>query len=530
MMQKHIGIYMRVSLEDFDLNRNIHKDESNSIFGQRSLISRYIQNDKTLSSLPSTEFVDDGFTGTNFERPAFQSMLESIKNGQISCVIVKDLSRFGRNYLEVGDYLEHLFPFLGIRFIAVNDNYDSEDYSGTNAGVDIAFKNILHDYYSRDLSVKVRTAQRSRMLQGKYVNVPPYGYKRDPEDKHHLIPDEETAGTVKKIFELIIEGYSTSETAEYLNQKQIPTPLQAKKIRRRKGMLCEKPLMWTHQMVLNILSNYKYVGAMVNHTRENQKLRDKRQKIVPKEKWIVNEGMHEALISHEQFHKARQALRKVRKYSKKEADYTNSVYYCGYCGRKLRKTYGVATYLTCRTFKYIPEAECRTIRWTLPDMEKVVLEAFRVQMIFLQSLKKEAGKEQRDRGKEYISEMGKLKNQIERCQNRKMQLYTEYRQDRLSRDGFILKKEQQTQEEERLNQEIIRVREAYEKYLEDKALAEQKKTVIEQYSGYMGLPDNELLPLMYQGIERVMVYNDKRIEITWKFQDVFEYYKQEKAG
>lgn len=173
-----------------------------------------------MRDLPYTEFVDDGFTGTDFERPAFQDMIEKVKTGKISCVIVKDLSRFGRNYLEVGDYLEHLFPFLGIRFIAVNDNYDSQDYAGTNAGIDIAFKNILHDYYSRDLSVKVRSAQRSRMKTGKYVNVPPYDYKRDPKDKHHLLPDPDTAPVVRRIFQMIIDGNSTAQVAFFKKQSR----------------------------------------------------------------------------------------------------------------------------------------------------------------------------------------------------------------------------------------------------------------------------------------------------------------------
>lgn len=528
-MEQCIGIYLRVSLEDFDLKRNLHKDESNSIFGQRNLINRYIQDDKTLNNLPVKEFVDDGFTGTNFERPSFQKMLEEIKNGKISCVIVKDLSRFGRNYLEVGDYLEHLFPFLGVRFVAVNDYYDSEDYSGENAGVDIAFKNILHDYYSRDLSMKIRTAQRSRMLQGKYVNTPPYGYKRDPEHKHHLVPDENTAWVVKKIFQMIIEGSSTSQVALYLNKNHISTPMQAKSVRRKKGMLCEKPLMWTHHTVLNILGNYKYVGAMVNHTRESQALRDKVQKRMPEDEWIVNEGMHDALISHEEFRQARQALRKVKKYNKKEADLTSCVYYCGHCGRKLRKTYGLTTYLTCRTFKYVPDAECRTIRWVLPDIEKIVLESFKVQLLFLQSLKKNMKNAENNRGKEYIGEMKRIKNQLERYQDKKVKLYTEYRQGILSRDGFILKKLQLSQEEETLKQEMIQIRNIYEKYIEEKALEDEQRVVVDQYSGYMGLPDEELIALMYQGVERVMVYNDKRVEITWKFQDVFKDYGRKAA-
>jgi DNA invertase Pin-like site-specific DNA recombinase len=530
MMEQHIGIYLRVSLEDFDLKKNIHKDESNSIFGQRTMVKKYILADDSLKNLPFTEFVDDGFTGTNFERPAFQRMLEQIKSGQISCVIVKDLSRFGRNYLEVGDYLEHLFPFLGIRFIAINDNYDSEDYAGTNVGIDIAFKNILHDYYSRDLSIKVRSAQRSRMKTGKYVNVPPYGYQRDPEDKHHLITDPKTAPVVRKIFEMIIAGNSTSEVAAYLNENHVPTPLQAKGVKRREGMLCEKPLMWSHNAVLNILGNYKYVGAMVNHTRENRKLRDKAQRPVPQEDWIVNEGMHEAIVSHEEFHKARQSLRNVRKYSRKTADMTNCVYYCGHCGRRLRKTYGLTTYLTCQTFKYIPDAECQSIRWTLPDIEQTVMEAFKVQLLFLNSMKKGKKQVKNDPGKDFIAEMARIKQQLEKCQNEKVQLYTEYRLGKLSKDGFIVKKAAMTKEADELTQLMQQTRDAYEQYLAEKSEEAERQAVIDQYAGYVGMSEEELVALMYQGIDRVLVFNDNHIEVIWKFQDIFEYYRNKKAG
>jgi DNA invertase Pin-like site-specific DNA recombinase len=521
MMEQQIGIYLRVSLEDYDLKENNGKSESNSIFSQRSLIRKYILADSSLKDLPYKEFVDDGFTGTNFERPAFQKMLEQIKTGGISCVIVKDLSRFGRNYLEVGDYLEHLFPFLGVRFIAVNDNYDSQDYAGTNVGIDIAFKNILHDYYSRDLSIKVRSAQRSRMNTGKYVNVPPYGYQRDPADKHHLIIDPKTAPVVKKIFEMIIAGNSTSKVASYLNENNVPTPLQAKGRKRRDGLPYEKQLMWSHTAVLNILGNYKYVGAMVNHTRENRKLRDTAQRAVPQEDWIVNEGMHEAIVSHEEFHKARQSIRNVRKHSRKTADMTNCVYYCGHCGRRLRKTYGSTTYLTCQTFKYIPDAECKTIRWTLPEIEKTVLETFKVQLLFLNSMRIKSQSKKYNPVSDYLTTLGQLKQRLDQCQNAKLQSYTDFKLGRLSKDGFLAKKNELTKEAELLTEQMQQTRDSYERYLEEKAAEESRQAEIDKYAGHAGMTEEEMVALMYRGIERVLVFNDNRIEITWKFKDIF---------
>ena len=158
---------MRISLEDVDKRTNFAKDESNSILSQRRLIQKYISDNKEFSSYKALEFIDDGCTGTNFERQGFSRMIELVKKGEIGCIIVKDLSRFGRNYIEVGDYLEHIFPFLGIRIISINDYYDSNDYSGKTSGMDIAFRNLIYDYYSKDLSKKVKSAMQ--LKQKKHI-------------------------------------------------------------------------------------------------------------------------------------------------------------------------------------------------------------------------------------------------------------------------------------------------------------------------------------------------------------------------
>ena len=168
-MKECVAIYLRLSDEDVDKRTNLAKDESNSISAQRNLIERHLNQNPEICALPRLEFCDDGFTGTNFERPAFQQMIELTKQGEISCIAVKDLSRFGRDYLEVGDYLEHIFPFLGIRFIAINDHYDSSKLQGNTAGMDVAFQNLIYDYYSKDLSKKVKSAMRVKQENGSYI-------------------------------------------------------------------------------------------------------------------------------------------------------------------------------------------------------------------------------------------------------------------------------------------------------------------------------------------------------------------------
>ena len=521
-MTQCIAKYLRVSLEDFDLKRNIHKDESNSIFGQRKLIEAYIADDKSLCDLPVVEFVDDGFTGTNFDRPGFKQMLEQVKSGDISCVIVKDLSRFGRNYLEVGNYLEHLFPFLGVRFIAVNDMYDSADYSGYNMGVDLAFKNILHDYYSKDLSAKVRSAQRSRMMTGKYVNVPPYGYLRDPGDKHHLIPDPKTAPIVKDIFSLIIAGRTTAEVAKHLNAIKAVTPFEAKGSKCREGMASEKPHIWTHRAVLNILNNYKYTGAMVNHTRENQTLRAKSQKRVDESDWIINEGMHEALVCHEDYHKAHQALRTVKKSAHKEPDLLTGVYYCACCGRRLRKTHGITTYLSCETPYYQEEAPCANIRWKLPEIESLVMDSFKMHVTYLDTLKRKTHPQKENPAKQYISDMARLKLRLDQYQAEKVELYTDYKTGRISRDEFIQKKAEQTRETEEISRQLQGARDAYESFLAQKAALEEAEEKMNLLIPKQEASEEEILQLMYQGIDRVLVFDDGKIEVIWKYENIFD--------
>ena len=193
-----IGKYIRLSQADRDLMIRENKAESESISHQKALIQNFISGDPELAGCEQYEFFDDGYSGTNFERPSFERLLEKIKGGTINCVIVKDFSRFGRDYIELGDYLERIFPFLGVRFISINDHYDSLDYKGTTGGLDVVMKNIVYDYYSKDLSVKVTTAKRAKMKRGEYIGGHvTFGLMKDPEDYHKLMIDPEAAPIVR---------------------------------------------------------------------------------------------------------------------------------------------------------------------------------------------------------------------------------------------------------------------------------------------------------------------------------------------
>ena len=341
-----IGKYIRLSLADQDLMKKENKSESESISHQKALIQNFINGNAELNGSEQYEFFDDGYSGTNFQRPSFERLLERIKKGEINCVIVKDFSRFGRDYIELGDYLERIFPFMGVRFISINDHYDSADYKGTTGGLDVVMKNIVYDYYSKDLSVKVKTAKYQKMKQGKYLGGHvPYGLMKDPKDKHKLIIDSEAAAVVREIFDMAIAGMRLIDMARTLNERGIETPGQyyrrkhpgTKKFADASDMVC-----WNHNNIRNILQQEMYYGAIVGHKRQGLGVGCKHTATVPKEEQFIVEGRHEGIVTKEEFLRAQEIFCKQRK-TKKVIPKTYPLYRkvkCGTCGRAMTyKTY-----------------------------------------------------------------------------------------------------------------------------------------------------------------------------------------------
>lgn len=511
---KNIATYYRISDEDIDLKTRSSKDESNSITSQRAMVQAFLSHCKDLASLPVLEFFDDGCTGTNFDRPQFQAMLRQIKSGTISCVIVKDLSRFGRDYLAVGDYLDHIFPFLGVRFISLNDGYDSADYVGQTSGMDMAFRNLIYDSYSKDLSKKVKSAMFLRMEQGKYVNHPPYGYQKAQQDKHQMIPDPGSAPIVQRIFSMALAGSSTAAIATTLNADSVPTPAQYKRHRRKEGMLLEKPLMWTHRGVLAILQNIKYTGTMVNHTRESRKIRDKTQRRVPPEEWMTRENAHEALVSAEVFEQVQQRLRSPRK-SVKQPSGEVRVFYCAHCGRKLRLTYGLDRYYSCDTPTYQQGAPCAGIRWSKTALENTLLASFRSQVALVQS-EAIARKKAASPTLPLIAEIKSLSKQLAGYEEGKISLYEAYRSGTLPKDAYLARKQDMTAAHEALAQ---RLRDT-ERKLEDYENAPKPNPM--QNLRPEDMTTEALRETMYRLIDRVLIWDNDRIEILWAFSDPFQ--------
>ena len=327
------GLYLRLSREDGD------KIESDSIRNQRDLIMDYLRQHKELRLVD--EYVDDGYSGSNFERPRFQKMMEDIKKRKINCIIVKDLSRFGRNYIETGRYLERVFPLAGIRFISVTDHYDNANDSDDSERLIIPFKNLINDAYCRDISIKVRSQLDVKRKNGKYVgSFPAYGYLKDPKDKNHFVFDPYAAEIVKLIFSLKVEGYSAQRIAEKLDEMNVLPPNEYKRscgINYTNGFKPGDKPSWQINVINRILQNEVYTGVLVQGKRRKVNYKVKNMTDVDKKDWIRVEGTHDAIISKETFSLVQELL----KYDTRVAPEEKQVYLfsgllrCGDCGQNM---------------------------------------------------------------------------------------------------------------------------------------------------------------------------------------------------
>lgn len=519
-MAEKLAAYYRTSLEDFNRAHGL-ADQSQSIGNQRKVIMEYLHGSEELSGCSVLEFIDDGLTGTNTDRPQFQAMIEAARRGEVSCIVVKDLSRFGRNYLDVGDYLEHIFPFLGVRIVAVNDGYDSQNYIGMTGGMDVAFRNFMYENYSRDLSIKVRSAMQARMKDGRFVNHVPYGYRKHPSDKHQMVPDEQTAPIVREIFRSIIAGKSTTQVARELNAQGVLTPL-AYKQHRLKPACQERNLMWSHVTVLNILRNIKYTGSMVNHTRESRYMRDRNQRRVPKEEWIVTEGTHEAIVTQEEYEAAQAQIRAVKKHERKPPDSSDRIFYCGHCGRKLRKSFGLDAYFACDTQLYQEGAACAGIRWSKTDLEAVLLPIYRTQLELMgEQVRDIQSAFQKHPMVNWDSRLEKIDQEIARQNARKIQYYEEYRSGEMTRESFFQRKTALADRIAELQAERTKIETERQQEQEEQSERRAVQREAEAYLSASAVSSEAFKASMYDAIERVTVFSNRHIEVRWKFEDLF---------
>ena len=304
-MKKHIyyvAIYLRLSRDDEDIDGST-KSESNSISSQRELVRSYVKEHDDMELFDI--YVDDGYSGVNFDRPEFKRMMADIEAGNVNCVIVKDLSRLGRDYIEAGRLIQKTFPAFHVRFIAVTDNFDSQTADNNTKSLVLPVKNFINDSYCRDISQKVKSQQKSKWEQGKFIGAfAVYGYRRSAEDKYKLCPDVYAAEIVRKIFAWKREGMSNQAIAQRLNDLGVLSPMEYKKslgVNYTSGFRKNITAKWSSVAVKRILTNEVYTGVMVQGKQEKVNYKVKKTIAKPKEEWVRVEGTHEAIISCEDF-------------------------------------------------------------------------------------------------------------------------------------------------------------------------------------------------------------------------------------
>lgn len=291
--------YVRLSVEDSG------KPGADTIEGQKALLTSFIENKSDMELV--SVFCDNGRTGTDFDRPQFEKMMEEVRKDRVNCIVVKDLSRFGRNYKETGNYLERIFPFLGVRFIAVNDNFDTLTAERTQDGYIVPLKNLINEVYSKDISKKSASALHVKQQRGEFIGAwAPYGYSKDPDDKHHLVINEETAPTVRQIFKWRSEGLSVVQIGRRLNDAGILSPsaylYETGEVKTEKY----KGVLWHTQIIKSILAHPVYIGHMVQGRKKQSFYEGKRQTYVDEANWIIVRNTHEPIIDEETFEKVQQ--------------------------------------------------------------------------------------------------------------------------------------------------------------------------------------------------------------------------------
>ena len=523
MKEYNIAIYIRLSIADEDTGTS--KIESDSIGNQRSLITHFLDRHPSLSKCPRTEFCDDGYTGTNTNRPAFTDMLNRVKKGEFNLICVKDFSRYSRDYIEIGDCLECLFPFLGVRFISVNDNYDSDNYIGTTGGLDVVMRNIVYAAYSKDLSVKTTTAKIQLMKQGKFVGgYAPYGYVLHPTIRNKLAIDPEAAGVVRRIFLLAIDGSSPTEIAIQLNDEGIPTPGQYFMERHpdtKKYRHSSEKLKWSHAMIYRILTKQVYTGCVVGHERRIVAPLSRKTAKQSAEKQFVVENMHEAIVSREEYDLAQTVIRKTGRSPAKSSNYPlRSLIRCGNCGRcmtflKSRKGF------YCSYGKTDKKSECPTeTLYTAADIEQRIYNAI---MLFLKAEGDKCGlsgkllKKKKSEIEKNMDALADFQKQREKLKKQKLKSYEQYSGDAITRQAYL--------DEKRIIDEKLQAIDDSVSFTEHRIaeleVMEESEPQKSQANRFLNEP-TLTHEMAHAFVEAVYIYPDGTNEICWKFRGFTE--------
>ena len=514
-------IYARLSRDDGD------KVESDSISNQRALVRDYLSNYPDIEVV--CEKVDDGYSGVNFERPGFKEMMDLIRAGKVNCVVCKDLSRFGRNYIEAGNYIERVFPFMNVRFIAINDGYDSAEKQNQASSLVIPFKNLINDAYCKDISVKIRSQLEIKRKKGEFLSAfACYGYMKDPEDKNKLVVDTFAAEVVRAIFRWKLEGISQGNIAKRLNQKGVLCPMEYKLSQGQKVQTyfrVNEKAKWSVVTINRILTNEVYIGVLVQGKKSTPNYKVKKVIAKDESEWVRVENSHEAIIDYDDFMAVRNLMKRdVRTAPEEDTVYLFSGFLrCGDCGQNMvRKTIPSGKkkyiYYVCSTNK--SKQGCSSHSISEAVLTEAVLQTVQAHIGMIINIERlyrfidELPEEQRNVFN-YDAQIVRLKEEIERAQRFKMRLYENLSEGMINQQEYFQFKNSYTAKIEEAQEAIAVLEKERSQVIEGNRRDSIWIGVFTRYANIQSLDRKAVVEL----IDHIDVYEGNRIEITFKYED-----------
>lgn len=508
MKKYKIGVYLRISVEDQDIGQS-GKQESYSIANQRTLIHDFIRQKPEFAGADVLEFCDDGWSGKNFERPAVKNLLEQVKRGGIQCIIVKDLSRFGRDYLTVGNFLSRVFPALGVRLIAVNDGVDSLRTADIDS-LETTFKTLLYDLYSRDLSVKVRSAKKFRAKQGAFLSpFAPYGYRKAEENKNRLVIDPQAAEVVRRIYQMTAQGIRPEEIARTFNAEEVPTPMQYKRAMgcpRQEWPNIEKDNFWTDGTIVKILRDERYTGKNIYGKRTRDEVGKSHVVRVERADWIVTENTHEPIVSQEEFESVQMQLRAHSGRDLRPGRKGNIFYKkvrCGVCGHMMRRVYTKHPYYICSTPRVTDAYPCMSEKISECDLLEIVLTALRTQVACAVDISSLWEEQQRKAQKKMID----LRAFGSRIENEMQTLYEKFALGELDKAGYLAAKSTVIKKRDAVTSKINEL----EAMLKDSSADDSAQEAVLKV----------LTAKIAAGVlEGIVIYPENKLQVFWNYQEI----------
>lgn len=517
-----VAIYIRLSREDGD------KEESSSVTNQRDIITRFINENENF--IVVNEYVDDGWTGTNFNRPGFQKMLEDIEKGLVNTVITKDLSRLGRDYIDTGHYVQRYFPEKNVRYIALLDGIDTLQDAGMN---DIApFKSIINDMYVKDISKKIKSALKERKMAGNFLGATaPYGYKKNPENNYQLIINEDEAKVVRKIFDLYLQGNGLTKIAQILTDEGIEVPGECRNIgKTRKTKLYD---CWKQTTISRILKNQVYIGNLVQFKRKKINYKSKIRVTVPEEQRYICENTHEPIISKDKFEKVQEIIKGNTSFKTgTKHDYLfKGLLYCADCGAKLYLTYSNYAYKKYGEYRYTTVCytysklfkQCTRHSNSIPILEKLLIanikkvcSSYIDQNLKEQLVKLAEEEKQKEKGVDYKGKMHTIEKKLEDISLYLKNLYMDKVKGIITEQEFI-----------DLSKSFEKEREKYKKEQEELIVLESKQESqksdtdkIEKLAKEFISLEKPTKELLQQLIEKITISEENEVTIYFKFKEL----------